>query len=178
MHVIEKKRLTFEDAVGLALFTATHEGPPGALAAFTSVAGELLYFASREKLIYFDELDQAKTAYFITKATLGKAFPTTEVTHIRRNLLMLIHLAANIYGINVPKYAAEVSEIKERIGGPRRPMMDDEIALTGLPPCIDLFKGKASYVPVETLAFLAPHSGEWWNRAREVANLPRSPLII
>jgi hypothetical protein len=138
----EKKSLTFEDAVGLALFTATHEGPPGAMAAFTAVASELLYFASVKKLIYFNELDQAMTTYFITKATLGKAFPTTEITHIRRNLLMLIHLAANLYGINLPRYAAEVCEIKARIGGPRRPMMDDEIALGRLASLYKPFQGK------------------------------------
>jgi hypothetical protein len=138
----EKKRLSFNDAVGLALFTATHEGPPGALAAFTSVASELLYFASREKLIYFDELDQATTTYFITKATLGKAFPTTEVTHLRHNLLMLIHLAANLYGINVPRYAAEVTELKPRNGGPRRPMTDDEITLARLASLYKPFQGE------------------------------------
>jgi hypothetical protein len=174
----EKKYLTFEDVVGLTLFTATQAGPLGAMAAFTSVASELLYFTSGEKLIFFNELDEAETGHFFTKATLGLAIPTTEQTHRRRNLLMLVHLASNMYGINLPRYAANISQIRYRIGGPRRPIMDDENALARLASFYNLFKALTSHAPVETLVYLARPSGELWNQVQEVANLPRSLSII
>jgi len=128
----QKERLTVSEAVSIGLHIARIEGVEGAMAAFESTARVLLNYVLREKIENFDELTPANVRHFILNETGGLAFPTTEEKHLRRNLLMLIHLACNAYRINVSRDAATMIELQARTSGPRRPLMDDEITLARL----------------------------------------------
>ncbi len=139
-----KATLTVAEALSLALYVARSEGVEGAMAAFTSTARVLLNYTGREGIENFVELTQTQVHHFIFNETAGMGFPTTEEKHLRRNLLLLVHLACNIYGINVPRDAALVKDLQPRTGGPRRPMMDDEITLARLASLYKPFQGTAA----------------------------------
>lgn len=141
-HVLSyKKTLTTVEAVALALHIAAPESPTGAIDTYTNIARALLQYAEREKLNNFEEITPEQTEHFITKETHGLAFLATEETHLRRNLLMLIHLACNMRGINLPRHAANVTNLKPRVGGARRPLTDDEILLARLASKYKPFQG-------------------------------------
>lgn len=139
-----KATLTVAEALSLALYVARSQGVEGAMAAFTSTARVLLNYAGRKGIEDFAELTQAQVHHFIFNETAGMGFPTTEEKHLRRNLLMLVHLACNMYVINVPRDAALVTDLQPRTGGLRRPMMDDEITLARLASRYKPFQGSTA----------------------------------
>lgn len=141
VHTLSRKSaLTVGEAVSIGLYVARIEGVQAAMPAFETTARVLLNFVLREKIEMFDDLTPADVRRFILKETGGLAFSTTEEKHLRRNLLMLIHLACNAYCINVSRHAATMIDLQARAGGPRRAMMDDEITLARL---------AAQYVPIQ-----------------------------
>ena len=120
---------TVSEVVALALHVAEQEGSASALSIFAPVASLFLNYAQREAIHVPDDLTLDGVRQFILLERPGSAFLSTEQMHLHRNFLMLIHLACNTYGISFPRLAAEVTDLKARKGGPRRPLMDDEITL-------------------------------------------------